>query len=80
MAEALADHTTLRLGGPARSWVRAVSEQELIDAVSAADAAGTEVLATIRRTRRDAMVTLVARLTPEEQATLHHLLTRLAQD
>jgi len=42
--------------------------------------AGTEVLATIRRTRRDAMVTLVARLTPEEQATLHHLLTRLAQD
>ncbi|TCC57557.1 MarR family transcriptional regulator [Kribbella pittospori] len=42
--------------------------------------AGTEVLTTIRRTRRDAMVTLVARLTPEEQSTLHHLLTRLAQD
>ncbi|WP_406047473.1 MarR family winged helix-turn-helix transcriptional regulator [Kribbella sp. NBC_00889] len=42
--------------------------------------AGTEVLTTIRRTRRDAMVTLVARLTPEEQATLHQLLTRLAQD
>ncbi|MFG1625078.1 MarR family winged helix-turn-helix transcriptional regulator [Kribbella sp. NPDC049227] len=42
--------------------------------------AGTEVLTTIRRTRRDAMVTLVARLTPEEQSTLHQLLTRLAQD
>lgn len=42
--------------------------------------AGTEVLTTIRRTRRDAMVALVARLTPEEQTTLHHLLTRLAQD
>ena len=42
--------------------------------------AGTEVLTTIRRTRRDAMLTLIARLTPDEQATLHHLLTRLADD
>ena len=40
----LADHTTLRLGGPARDWVRATTEQELIDAVSAADASGTPVL------------------------------------
>ncbi len=40
----LADHTTLRLGGPARDWVRAGTEQELIDAVSAADSAGTSVL------------------------------------
>ncbi len=40
----LADHTTLRLGGPARDWVRATTEQELIDAVSEADASGTPVL------------------------------------
>jgi UDP-N-acetylmuramate dehydrogenase len=40
----LADHTTLRLGGPAKSWVRAESEAELIEAVSAADAAGEPVL------------------------------------
>jgi len=40
----LADHTTLRLGGPAREWVRATTEQELIDAVASADASGTPVL------------------------------------
>ncbi len=40
----LADHTTLRLGGPARDWARATTEQELIDAVSAADGSGTPVL------------------------------------
>lgn len=40
----LADHTTLRLGGPARAWVRAATEQEIIDAVSGADASGTPVL------------------------------------
>ena len=40
----LADHTTLRLGGPARDWVRATTEQELIEAVSTADADGTPVL------------------------------------
>ena len=40
----LADHTTLRLGGPARSWVRATGEQELVDAVTAADVEATEVL------------------------------------
>ncbi len=43
-AERLADHTTLRLGGPARSWVRATTEDELVAAVSAADAAGEPVL------------------------------------
>jgi len=36
----LADHTTLRLGGPARDWVRATTEQELTEAVTGADAAG----------------------------------------
>jgi UDP-N-acetylmuramate dehydrogenase len=40
----LRDHTTLRLGGPAREWVRATTEQEVIDAVTEADAAGTPVL------------------------------------
>ena len=44
MPEALRDHTTLRLGGPAREWVTATSEQEVIDAVSAADTAGVPVL------------------------------------
>ena len=40
----LRDHTTLRLGGPAREWVRATSEAELVEAVSEADASGTPVL------------------------------------
>ena len=40
----LADHTTLRLGGPARRWVRAETEADLIEAVGAADAAGEPVL------------------------------------
>src|SRR5438105_11562652 len=40
----LADFTTLRLGGPARGFVRAGTEDELIDAVRAADAAGEPVL------------------------------------
>jgi UDP-N-acetylmuramate dehydrogenase len=34
MAELLKDHTTLRLGGPAREWVRATSEAELVEALS----------------------------------------------
>jgi UDP-N-acetylmuramate dehydrogenase len=42
--ERLADHTTLRLGGPADRWVRADTEAELVEAVSAADAAGEPVL------------------------------------
>ena len=40
MPELLADHTTLRLGGPAGAWVRATTEAELTEAVTAADAAG----------------------------------------
>ncbi len=44
MAEQLADHTTLRLGGPAEEWVRAGSEDELVTAVRDADAAGRPVL------------------------------------
>jgi UDP-N-acetylmuramate dehydrogenase len=40
----LSDHTTLRLGGPAKAWVRAETEADLIEAVSAADAAGEPVL------------------------------------
>ncbi len=42
--ERLADHTTLRLGGPATRWVRATTEQELVDAVTEADTAGEPVL------------------------------------
>jgi UDP-N-acetylmuramate dehydrogenase len=37
VAELLADHTTLRLGGPARAWVRATTEAELTAALSGAD-------------------------------------------
>ena len=40
----LRDHTTLRLGGPGRDWVRATTEDELVAAVSDADLAGTPVL------------------------------------
>ena len=40
----LRDHTTLRLGGPAREWVRATSEAELVEAVVEADSAGMPVL------------------------------------
>jgi UDP-N-acetylmuramate dehydrogenase len=40
----LADHTTLRLGGPARSFVRASTEDDLIVAVRDADAAAEPVL------------------------------------
>jgi UDP-N-acetylmuramate dehydrogenase len=40
----LADHTTLRLGGPARAWVRAATDDELVEAVGAADQAGEPVL------------------------------------
>ena len=40
----LADYTTVRLGGPARGFVRASTEEELIGAVRAADAAGERVL------------------------------------
>lgn len=40
----LRDHTTLRLGGPAGSWVEATSEKEVVDAVGAADSRGDRVL------------------------------------
>ncbi|MFX4272195.1 UDP-N-acetylmuramate dehydrogenase [Propionibacteriaceae bacterium Y1685] len=43
-AELLAAHTTLRVGGPARRWVHARTEEELITAVAEADAAGEPVL------------------------------------
>jgi UDP-N-acetylmuramate dehydrogenase len=42
--ELLRDHTTLRLGGPARSWVRATTQEALVDAVRRADEAGEPVL------------------------------------
>lgn len=44
MTEVLADHTTLRVGGPAGRWVEATTEAELVRAVSDADAAGEPVL------------------------------------
>ncbi len=44
MPELLSDHTTLRLGGPARAWVRATTDDELVDAVRRADEAGEPVL------------------------------------
>jgi UDP-N-acetylmuramate dehydrogenase len=40
----LADYTTLRLGGPARGFVRAATDDELVEAVRAADTAGEPVL------------------------------------
>jgi UDP-N-acetylmuramate dehydrogenase len=44
VAEVLRDHTTLRLGGPAKEWVRATTEADLIDAVRRCDEAGEPVL------------------------------------
>ncbi|WP_232524671.1 UDP-N-acetylmuramate dehydrogenase [Nocardioides mangrovicus] len=40
----LAEHTTLRLGGPADEVVAATGSEELVEAVRSADAAGTPVL------------------------------------
>jgi len=37
VAERLADHTTLRLGGPAARWVRATTEAELVEALATAE-------------------------------------------
>jgi UDP-N-acetylmuramate dehydrogenase len=37
MTERLSDHTTLRLGGPARAWVRATTEAELVSALSSVE-------------------------------------------
>ena len=44
VAPALAELTTLRLGGPARRLLRAATEDELVAAVRAADAAGEPLL------------------------------------
>lgn len=44
MAELLADHTTLRVGGPAARWVEATTTDDLVAAVADADAAGEPVL------------------------------------
>jgi UDP-N-acetylmuramate dehydrogenase len=40
----LADHTTFRVGGPARNFVRATTEAQIIETVSAADRDGVPVL------------------------------------
>ena len=44
MGEVLAQHTTLRLGGPAAHFVEATTEAELVDAVRSADDAGEPLL------------------------------------
>lgn len=44
MSERLADHTTLRVGGPAQRFVTATTEEELLAAVREADADATPVL------------------------------------
>ena len=44
MPELLRDHTTLRLGGPARDWIEATTEREVVDAVRRLDAAREPVL------------------------------------
>jgi len=44
VTEVLRDHTTLRLGGPAKEWVRATTEADLIDAVRRCDEGGEPVL------------------------------------
>jgi DNA-binding MarR family transcriptional regulator len=42
--------------------------------------AGTQILTTLRENRREAMATVITRLTPTEQSTLINLLQRLAED
>jgi len=44
LAELLADHTTFRIGGPARAWVEATTERQIVDTIRAADAAGEPLL------------------------------------
>lgn len=44
MSERLADLTTMRVGGPARHTVTATTEEELVEAVRATDAAGEPLL------------------------------------
>jgi UDP-N-acetylmuramate dehydrogenase len=44
VVELLRWHTSLRVGGPAKKWVEAPTEEALIEAVTAADDAGTPLL------------------------------------
>lgn len=44
MSELLANHTSLHVGGPAKKFVRATSEQELVGAVKSCDETGEPVL------------------------------------
>jgi UDP-N-acetylmuramate dehydrogenase len=44
MSELLANHTSLRIGGPAKKFVPVTTEEELVNAVKEADAAGEPVL------------------------------------
>jgi UDP-N-acetylmuramate dehydrogenase len=44
MSELLANYTSLRVGGPAKKFIRVSSESELVEAIKAADSAGEEVL------------------------------------
>jgi UDP-N-acetylmuramate dehydrogenase len=44
VSELLASHTTFHLGGPAAEFVTATTDAEIIEAVTAADAAGKDVL------------------------------------
>ena len=44
MSELLAKYTSLHIGGPAKKLVHVATEEELVSAVKAADAAGDEVL------------------------------------
>jgi UDP-N-acetylmuramate dehydrogenase len=44
LTEALANHTTFRLGGPARRFVEATTEKQLIDTVADCDSRGEPVL------------------------------------
>lgn len=44
MTESLANHTTFRLGGPARRFVEATTEQQLVDTVADCDSRGEPVL------------------------------------
>jgi len=44
MSELLAKYTSLHIGGPAKTLVHVTTEEELVSAVKAADAAGEEVL------------------------------------
>ena len=44
MSESLRDYTSLHLGGPAKKFVHATSEAELIEAIQAADSLGEPLL------------------------------------